>query len=136
MTTPNPEEQALQAAPTREPEATKTPNTAPRKPRVAPGNGKSGKRATSAKKATNGAKAAKTAKKKSGARRGCKTEKILEPLEAAERRHARRTDESDLLASPQGGTKGGLGRLRLRATHLEKGTRFNERQISVKKPSH
>jgi hypothetical protein len=50
MTTPNPEEQALQASPTREPEATKTSNTAPRKPCVAPGKGKSGKKTTPAKK--------------------------------------------------------------------------------------
>jgi hypothetical protein len=80
MTTPNTEEQALQAAPTREPEATKTPNTAPRKPSVAPAKGKSGKKATPAKKATKGAKAAKAAKKESGSRKGSKTEKVLELL--------------------------------------------------------
>ena len=80
MTTPNTEEQALQAATAREPEATKTPSTAPRKPRVAPGKGKSGKKTTPAKKATKGAKAAKPAKKESGSRKGSKTEKVLELL--------------------------------------------------------
>jgi hypothetical protein len=80
MTTPNTEEQALRAAPTREPEATKTPNTAPRKPRVAQGKAKSGKKSTSAKKGTKGAKAAKAAKKESSSRKGSKTEKVLELL--------------------------------------------------------
>jgi hypothetical protein len=77
MTTPNAGEQAVQAAPAKEPEATKTPNTAPKKPRVAPGKAKSGKKSTSAKKAT---KAAKAAKKESGPRKGSKTEKVLELL--------------------------------------------------------
>ena len=80
MTTPNTEEQALQAAAAREPEATKTPSTAPRKPRVAPGKAKSGKKSTPAKKAPKGAKAAKAAKKESGPRKGSKTEKVLELL--------------------------------------------------------
>ena len=80
MTMPNAEEQALQAATTREPEPTKTPNTAPRKMRVAPGKGKSGRMATPAKKATKGTKAAKAAKKESGSRKGSRTEKVLELL--------------------------------------------------------
>jgi Protein of unknown function (DUF3489) len=80
MTMPNAEEQALQAATTREPEPTKTPNTAPQKTRVAPGNGKSGTMATPAKKATKGTKAAKAAKKESGSRKGSRTEKVLELL--------------------------------------------------------
>jgi hypothetical protein len=46
MTTPNTQEQALQLAATREPEATKTPHIAPRKPRIAPSKGKSGKKTT------------------------------------------------------------------------------------------
>ena len=77
MTTPNTEEQALQAAPAPKPEATQTPNTAPWKPRVAPAKGKSGKKAVPAKKATKGAKAAQKA---SGSRKGSKTEKVLELL--------------------------------------------------------
>ena len=80
MTTPNTEEQALQAAPAPKPEATQTPNTAPWKPRVAPAKGKSGKKAVPAKKATKGAKAAKAAQKESGSRKGSKTEKVLELL--------------------------------------------------------
>jgi hypothetical protein len=80
MTMPNTEEQALQAAPAPKPEATKTSNTAPQKPRVAPAKAKSGKKATPARKAKKGAKAAKAAKKESASRKGSKTEKVLELL--------------------------------------------------------
>jgi hypothetical protein len=80
MTTPNTEEQALQASPAPKPEATKTPNTAPRTLRVVPSKPKSGKKGTLAKKATKGAKAAKAVKKESGSRKGSKTEKVLELL--------------------------------------------------------
>lgn len=60
-----------------------------------------GGKATPAKKATKGTKAAKAAKQESGSRKGSKTEKVLELLKRPKQRHARRTDESNLLASPK-----------------------------------
>jgi hypothetical protein len=83
MTTPNTEEQALQAASARQPEATKTPSTAPRKPRVATTKGKSGKKATSAQKGAKkpkGAKSPKPAKSAEGVREGSKAAKVLDLL--------------------------------------------------------
>jgi hypothetical protein len=83
MTTSDPETTTLQAAPAdtaAEPKATTKAHTAPRKPRVAPGKGKSEKKTTATKKATKGAKTAKAAKKESGSRKGSKTEKVLELL--------------------------------------------------------
>jgi hypothetical protein len=85
MNTPNSEIEATAqaAAPAEEPKASTKAHTAPRKPRVAPGKGKSGKKATPAKRATKGTKAAKAAKKESGPRKGSKTEKVLELLKRA-----------------------------------------------------
>jgi hypothetical protein len=74
------------SGPAEKPKSTTKPNAAPRKPRVAPAKGKSGKKTTPAKKGTKGAKAAKPAKtakpakKESGARQGTKTEKVLDLL--------------------------------------------------------
>ena len=78
MTT-NIEEQAATpaTATAREPKATKRANVAPRKPRVAPARGKSGKKATPAKKGASGPKGGKKAKV---AREGSKTAKILDLL--------------------------------------------------------
>jgi hypothetical protein len=78
MTT-NIEEQATTpaTATAREPKATKKANVAPRKPRVAPARGKSGKKATPAKQGTSGPKGGKKAKV---AREGSKTAKILDLL--------------------------------------------------------
>jgi hypothetical protein len=82
MTTLNTENQESTpaTAPASEPKATKKANVAPRKPRVAPSQSKSGKKTTSAKKATKGAKGAKAGNKAGGARQGSKTEKVLELL--------------------------------------------------------
>jgi hypothetical protein len=80
MTTPNTEEQALQASPAPKPEATKTPNTAPRKPRVAPDKPKSEKKATSAQKGAKKPKGANSAKATKGAREGSKAAKVLDLL--------------------------------------------------------
>jgi hypothetical protein len=77
MTTPNAEEQSLQAAPAREPEATKTPHTAPRKPRVAPQQGQVGNEAQKRAIKPKGAKPAKSA---DGGRAGSKAAKVLELL--------------------------------------------------------
>jgi hypothetical protein len=60
--------------------ATKTATRAPHKPRTAPGDSKSGKKAGTSKKAPKRARVAKSAKKKSGPREGSKTEKVLELL--------------------------------------------------------
>ena len=79
MTTPNTEEQALQVAPAREPEATKM-HTAPRKPRVGPSKGKSGKKATSAQKRAVKPKGTKPAKAAEGTRAGSKAAKVLDLL--------------------------------------------------------
>jgi uncharacterized protein DUF3489 len=65
------------ALPTKQAKAAKMPNAAPRKPRVAPGKAKSGKKANQGKKAPKGAK---SAKKKAGPREGNKTEKVLDLL--------------------------------------------------------
>ena len=78
MNTPNTEAATAQAtAPAEEPKAAKKATAAPRKPRVAPSKGKSGKKSTAGKKAATGTKAPKTAKKESRSREGSKTEKVL-----------------------------------------------------------
>jgi hypothetical protein len=81
MTTLNTENQESNqaTAPASEPKATTKANVAPRKPRVAPTKGKSGKKATPPKKAAKAPKKAKSAKAE-GLREGSKTEKILELL--------------------------------------------------------
>ncbi|HLN00865.1 MAG TPA: DUF3489 domain-containing protein [Bryobacteraceae bacterium] len=67
------------AAAAEKPEVPKKANARAQKPREAPSKGKSGKKATPAKKGTKAPK--KTAKAKTeGARQGSKTEKILEIL--------------------------------------------------------
>lgn len=71
---------AAPADPAAERKAATKAHTAPRKPRVAPTKGKSGKKTTSPKKAPKGAKAAKPAKKEAGPREGSKAEKVLELL--------------------------------------------------------
>jgi hypothetical protein len=82
MTTLNTENQESNqaTAPASEPKATSKANVAPRKPRVAPPKGKSGRKATPAKKATKAPKKAKSAKTEGAAREGSKTEKILDLL--------------------------------------------------------
>jgi hypothetical protein len=83
MNTQNLEENSTEStatAPIEEPKASKKANTAPRKPRVAPAKGKSGKKASSAKKAPQAKRSAKPAKKESGPREGSKTEKVLDLL--------------------------------------------------------
>jgi hypothetical protein len=81
MTTLTTEEQTTQAGTgtAQEPKATKKATLAPRRPRVAPAKGKSGKKTSSAKK---GAKAPKkaTSAKSEGVREGSKTGKILDLL--------------------------------------------------------
>ena len=76
----NTEEQAL-AIPgaTQEPKAGSKPNVARRKPRVGPSKPKSGKKATSARKASKAPKKPMSAKPES-ARKGSKTAKVLELL--------------------------------------------------------
>jgi hypothetical protein len=66
-------------APANEPKATTKASVAPQARSVAPGKGKSGKKATSAKKGTQGARAAKRTNKAT-ARQGSKTAKVLELL--------------------------------------------------------
>jgi hypothetical protein len=81
MMTADTQSTTIQASgPAEKPKPTTKPNAAPRKPRVAPGKAKSGKKTTPANKGTKGAKAAKPAKKESGARQGTKTEKVLDLL--------------------------------------------------------
>src|SRR5579862_441594 len=79
MTTLTTEEQTAKAASgaTQEPKATTKANAAPRKPRVAPSKGKSGKKTTPAKKAAKAPKQAKAAKAE-GVREGSKTAKVLD----------------------------------------------------------
>jgi len=62
-----------------EPKPTTKAKAAPRKPRVAPSKGKSGKKATPAKKNAKAPKNTKSAKA-DGPREGSKTEKVLELL--------------------------------------------------------
>jgi hypothetical protein len=78
------QESTQATAPASEPKATNKANVAPRKPRVAPTKGKSGKKATPPKKAAKAPKKAKSAKTKGAAREGSKTEKILDLLKRAE----------------------------------------------------
>jgi hypothetical protein len=82
MTTLNTENQESTpaTAPASEPKATKKANVAPRKPRVAPSKGKSGKKTTPGKKGVKAPKKAKSAKTEGAAREGSKTEKILDLL--------------------------------------------------------
>jgi hypothetical protein len=98
MTTPNTEEQALQVAPAREPEATKM-HTAPRKPRVGPSKGKSGKKATSAQKRAVKPKGTKPAKAAEGTRAGSKAAKVLDLLKRPGRCQFERADENHGLAA-------------------------------------
>ena len=83
MTTSNTEEQTAPAATAtaREPKTTTKANASPRKPRVAPSKGKSGQKATSAKKSAKGAKS--KSPKGEGIRQGSKTEKVLDLLKRA-----------------------------------------------------
>ena len=83
MTTSDPETTTLQAAPAdtaAEPKATTKAHTAPRKPRVVPGKGKSEKKTTPSKKGTKKPKGAKQAKSAEGAREGSKAAKVLDSL--------------------------------------------------------
>lgn len=97
MTMPNAEEQALQAATTREPEPTKTPNTAPQKTRVAPGKGKSGE----GQEGHQGHEGHQSRQEGIWLAEGEQGREGPRTSEAAEQHHARRTDESNLLASPK-----------------------------------
>ena len=65
-----------ETATAQEPKATKTAKVGPQARRVAPDNGKAGKKATPAKKAPKGAKRAKSAE----ARTGSKTAEVLDLL--------------------------------------------------------
>jgi len=80
--TSNAEEQANMpgAAPVQPPKATKRVNVASRKPRVAPGKPRSGKKASSPKRRPKSQKAAKQAKPATGAREGSKAAKVLSLL--------------------------------------------------------
>ena len=80
--TSNAEEQSKTeaSASARAPEVPTKANVAPRKPRVAPSKGKSGKKPTSTKKGAKGAKRAQLPKKATGARQGSKTAKVLDLL--------------------------------------------------------
>ena len=82
MTTLTTEEQTTQAASgaVQEPKPTTKANVAPRKPRVAPSKGKSGKKTAPVKKGAKGAKRAKVPEKAAGARQGSKTEAVLDLL--------------------------------------------------------
>ena len=79
MTTLNTEEQSTLVASgaAQEPKATMKANVAPRKPRVAPSKGKSGKHATPVKDAN---KRPARQNKAAGARHGSKTEQVLDLL--------------------------------------------------------
>jgi len=81
MTTLTTEEHTTQAASgaVQEPKPTTKANVAPRKPRVAPSKGKSGKKTAPVKKGAKGAKRAKVPEK-AGARQGSKTETVLDLL--------------------------------------------------------
>ena len=68
------------SASARAPEVPTKANVAPQKPRVAPSKGKSGKKATLAKKGAKRATRAKVPNKSTGARQGSKTEKVLDLL--------------------------------------------------------
>ncbi len=88
MTTSDPETTTLQAAPAdsaAEPKATTKAHTAPRKPRVAPTNGKSGKKTTQGKNAPKTKKAPKPKKAKAsgsaGQREGSKTAEVVTMLQ-------------------------------------------------------
>jgi hypothetical protein len=85
MTTQVPEQEqaGAAAAASQEQKPQKNANTAPQKPRVAPGKGKSGKKPTPAKKGSKApkpAKAAKVEKASGAAREGSKTAKVLDLL--------------------------------------------------------
>src|SRR5215469_8407168 len=87
MTMPEIEGITLQAAPpaVNEPRPATKPNTAPRKPRLAPDKAKSGKKTTPAKKGAPAPKAAKQAKPvKAATREGSKAEKVLDLLKRAQ----------------------------------------------------
>jgi len=68
------------SASARAPEVPTKANVAPQKPRVAPSKGKSGKKATLAKKGAKRATRAKVPNKSTGARQGSKTERVLNML--------------------------------------------------------
>jgi Protein of unknown function (DUF3489) len=83
MTTSDPETATLQAAPAdtaAKPKATTKAHTAPRKPRVVPAKGKSGKRASKAEKGAKKPKGAKPPKVGEGPREGSKAAKVLDLL--------------------------------------------------------
>ena len=83
MTTSDPEATTLQAAPAdaaAEPKAATKAHTEPRKPRVAHGKGKSGKKTTPAQKRATKPKGEKPAKAAEGARAGSKAAKVLDLL--------------------------------------------------------
>ena len=85
MTTLTNEEPTAQstAAAVEKPEAPKKAHAAARSRRVAPSKGKSGKKATPAKKGAKAAKRAEVPEKAAGARQGSKTEKVLDLLKRA-----------------------------------------------------
>ena len=82
MNTPNIETEATAqaVAPVAEPKATKKATRNARKPGVAPGKGKSGKKASKAEKGAKKPKGAKPPKAGEGAREGSKAAKVLELL--------------------------------------------------------
>ncbi len=133
--TSNTEEQAnaQTAAQVEPPKATKRANVAPRKPRVAPGQRKSGKKASPAKRRPKSQKSAKGAKAGADAREGTKAAKVLALL--------RRPDGATLKElmkatgwqahSVRGFLSGAVGKemdLKLESTKAEDG----ERSYSVK----
>jgi hypothetical protein len=74
------EQAAAAAAVSQEQKPENKGRTAPRKPRVAAGKGKSGKKTTPAKKGAKAPKAAKAEKRSGSAREGSKTAKVLDLL--------------------------------------------------------
>ena len=81
MNTPNTETEANAAVATaEEPKASKKANRSARKPGVAPGKSKPGKKASKAEKRAKKPKGAKPAKGSDGAREGSKAAKVLDLL--------------------------------------------------------
>jgi hypothetical protein len=68
------------ASPAKEPKAPKKANAGAQKPRVAPAKGKTGKKATSAKKGPHAPTTARKAKTERNARAGSKTAKVVDLL--------------------------------------------------------
>jgi len=111
-------------------EPPKKANARAQKPRVAPSKGKSGKKATPAKKGTKAPKKATLAKAE-GVREGSKTEKGSGSAETLGRCYPRGDHESDWLAATQrtrfhfrhpgqeDGAQSGIGQRRGRRAHLQ-----------------